>query len=327
MKVRLWAGLCLCIGLLACGGGGGGGSSTPPIQTAPLNNAGGIWFGSIYDEYYTNWITYAASNDSGYLVYSQNAIAGDIQNAIVGSIQLAGTDSDCTGSGPAYWWAMSEPWTAIWNNGNIKPYTSYNGNWNDQISDIGSISLTFDPLYDRPVAISSLAGTYTQNSSNNAITNVIITEEGFFNIDNFNGTISLIDATKNLFSVSIDSSSYTGLAWWSDGQSKNFLPNSLYIIWVGNSGENATILTNTAGSVEILNASGQNITGVWIAPHPETVWGSNLLTGTIANGASLSFANITPGNYDCQVQLADSTFKQDINFQVSASMASTFTVP
>jgi len=317
MKSGLTAVL-LSLAFLACGGGGGGGGSSAPPASG-IKNAGGIWYGLENDTHGNTYTTYAASSDQGYLVYYSGSTTG--------SLQLTGTDSDCGGSGPAFC-SCGESGISTWKNGNITPYTSYNYKWNANEGDFdGTGSLAIDLLYDRPVAISSLAGTYTQNSSDGSLTNVTITGGGALSIDGYNGTISLIDPTKNLFSVSINSSSYTGLAWWSDDQSGNFQANSLYIIWVGSSGGVTTILTNTAGSVEILNNSGQNITGAWIAPHPETAWGSNMLTGTIANGASLSFANISPGNYDGQVQLADTSYKQSLNFTVSSGATTTFTVP
>jgi hypothetical protein len=51
-----------------------------------------------------------------------------------------------------------------------------------------------------------------------------------------------------------------------------------------------------------------------------------LLTGTIADGSSLSFANISPGSFDGQVQLADATYQQDIDVQVAAGTTTTFIV-
>jgi hypothetical protein len=46
-----------------------------------------------------------------------------------------------------------------------------------------------------------------------------------------------------------------------------------------------------------------------------------------ANGASLNFANITPGSSVSQVQLVGSTFKQGTHFTVSAGANVSFNVP
>jgi hypothetical protein len=320
--------------ILACGGCGGGGSSAP---SGPPQNPAGLWAGQYTNETGVNKGSYpgfAAATQNGAIFcainYNPQAPTGTAGGgANVWSDQLKIDSSYFTGSGTIYYEVYTT--TNYWD-GSITEGSAIASTWSDPDGDSGRVDMSFDALYNRPVAMSSLAGTYTVSSAfRNIGTSVVFQTNGTFASGVISGTITQVAPTANLFNVAMnfsgDSTDYTGFAWWSDGQSANFVANSLYLVWAGGASWGVATLSNSAvGSLEIHNESGQNITGIWIAPHPETAWGSNLLTGTIADGSSLSFANISPGSFDGQVQLADATYQQDIDVQVAAGTTTTFIV-
>jgi hypothetical protein len=186
--------------------------------------------------------------------------------------------------------------------------------------------MTYDPLYDRPVALASLAGTYSLVQGDLPIgTNITIAANGSISGTvsggSVTGTLSSVDPGRNLFSLTLQipgcGTGNPSYAFWSDGRSANFNPNSLYFMWSCDFAEIA-VLASSAGAVEIVNNSDRAITGVWLMPDPESSWGTSLLTGEIAAGATMGFANINPGAYDCRVQLADNSYLQNLDFPVSS---------
>jgi hypothetical protein len=116
----------------------------------------------------------------------------------------------------------------------------------------------------------------------------------------------------------------SGFAFWSDGQSSHFTNNCLY--FMANNGISAVAVSfiKQAGTLNVKNSSGQEITGVWIVLHG-AAWGNNLLTADIPNQATHAFSGLSAGYYDLQVELADGTMLTSLDFSITTGINETYT--
>ena len=194
----------IAFALSACGGGGGGGGSgaisTPP---APVpTNAGGIWEGTsntsglilnfagvvtesnegrFFDDNGTQYIIDNISGNDGSITIDFTAVA---QFGFVFLDGSAVTTGSLTGT--------------------VVERTSINGNYSIATGESGTISLTYNSIYDRDSSLSKLSGTWDENGFG------ILTfdpDGSFFEQDTFgcvfDGQASIIDSAFNVYSLTM----------------------------------------------------------------------------------------------------------------------------
>ena len=209
----------LCFGLLAaCGGGGGGGSSGASFPT--LTNAYGIWVGSSTSGGMSIQIEgviargesrFVDENGTQYIVTGISGFDGEIRidfNAYAqfGYVFLDGSTS---GTGTI--------------TGVVRERTSINGNFSFSTGEAGTISFTYDALYDRDSSLEKLTGQW--NDEFGVMT--VDPDGSFFEQDQFgciyDGQASIIDVAYNAYRLAMtvsncgaDNGSYEGLAVLSD---------------------------------------------------------------------------------------------------------------
>ncbi|HJW73214.1 MAG TPA: hypothetical protein VJ486_10330 [Geothrix sp.] len=330
MLFRTLAALFLSLCFLACGGGGSSSSNNPP---PPPQNPAGLWTGTISSNAVGTLTAIAASNSQGVFRYY-----GSDDSQGVGQLSISG--SSFTGTGTIY--NSDGTTTALsLSSGVLTANTSFTAQWSGG-GYSGAMTFTHDSNHDRPVSISSLEGTYhaaSDKTSSGYTADVTISGSGTFlgssGGGNFTGSVSQIDPTMNLFSVSLqytgETTVYTGFGFWSDGQSANLDANSFYVQLSGGGSALAAVLAKqnpaATGSVTIINQSGQAISEVYITLTTDTTWGSNWLSSSIPNGSSRVIPNFAPGAYDCMVVVADGKSGTLMNFQITAGQTYTITVP
>ena len=180
--------------LTACGGGGGSdGGGTLPVPT----NAGGIWVGSSSAGGFTIFIEgiitesgegrFVDENGTQYIVTRITGNDGQIQinfNAYAqfGYVFLNGSTF---GTGTI--------------TGAVRERSSFSGNFSFSTGEAGTISFTYDPLYERDSSLTKIAGQW-----NEAFGVLIVDADGsFFEQDQFgcvyDGQVSIISANYNAY--------------------------------------------------------------------------------------------------------------------------------
>jgi len=296
----------LAVGLLAvfvgCGGGGGGSKAPDP---GPTQDPSGIWTGTFTLSGSSSQTLIAASTPGG-------SIRFWVEDGSLGVAQISVSGSTFTGSGTDYL-PDGTTQTITFSNTSLTTKTSLVCQVDFNVGDHGTVSMSYDPLYGRPVTVSALAGTFHADgskTSSGSTADLTISASGAIagssGAGAFTGTITQIDTAKNLFNVSInysgDSTTYTGYGFWSDGQSAKFDADTLYVqLSGGGSGFAAAVAKVLPGSVDIVNNCGDSLTDVYIVPSSTADWGSNLATSPIANGSSALYSGFAPGTYNCKV--------------------------
>jgi len=216
MKKSMISGITMSVALafLACGGGGGGtssgGSGTPPSTQDPA----GIWIGTNSTNGVGTTTVIAACDPQGNFRY----FASD-DSVGLGSLTVSG--ATFTGSGIVFP-SPASPLALALNGGTLSAANSLTSQWSAGGTS-GSLNLTFNTLYARPVTLASLAGDYQGSATSGTTPSLTILPDGTFQRtgsgEPFSGTITLIDTNKNLFRVTMTQAGedYTGLAFWSDG--------------------------------------------------------------------------------------------------------------
>ena len=89
-------------------------------------------------------------------------------------------------------------------NGTIVERTSFNGDWSLTTGESGSLSMTYDPLYERDSSLSKLEGMWDENGFGIAIFDP---DGAFFEQDIFgcvfNGQTSIIDPDYNVYEMNM----------------------------------------------------------------------------------------------------------------------------
>jgi len=185
--------------LTACGGGGGGTTAPPPPVPT---NVGGIWEGTsntsglildfvgvfteggegrFYDDRGTQYIVDNVSGNDGNVTMNFTAITQFGNVFLDDSTVTTGTVS-----------------------GTIVERTSFNGNYSVATGESGTISLTYNPIYDRDSSLAKLEGMWDQNGFGIATFNP---DGSFFEQDMFgcvfNGQASIIDPAYNVYALTM----------------------------------------------------------------------------------------------------------------------------
>lgn len=202
---RVLVALAAAGGLAACGGGGGdGGGSTTTPQTPPVQNAspGGIWDGTLSNgeevrglvtetgEFH--FITDTLTQYFGTVTTSGNNATGEFTGyTALGYVFL---DGSTRGTGTL--------------TGTVQARSSFTANTSFRTSagnnETGSVSLTYNPLYERDSSLGTITGNF-RDLATNTILNINPNGEAFAqNAANgcvLNGTVSIIDSDYNAYRV------------------------------------------------------------------------------------------------------------------------------
>jgi len=209
-RLRVLAPLLVAIaGLYACGGGGGGGGATAPTPTVPPpppppvpTNMGGIWEGTsntsglilnfagvitenrvgrFFDDNGTQYILSNISGNDGNVAIDFTAVAQ------FGFVFLDGSTLT-TGS----------------LTGTVVERTSFNGNYSIATGESGTISLTYNSIYDRDSSFDKLTGMWDEDGFGILTFNP---DGSFFEQDTFgcvfDGQASIIDPAYNVYSLTM----------------------------------------------------------------------------------------------------------------------------
>ncbi len=200
MRSKLNVAWVLILLLTACGGGGSGTTSAPP---APVStNVGGIWEGTsntsglildfvgvftedgegrFFDENGTQYIVSNVSGNDGSVTMNFTAVAQFGFVFLDGSTVTNGTVS-----------------------GTIVERSSFNGNYSVATGESGTISLAYDPIYDRDSSLAKLEGMWDENGFGIATFNP---DGSFFEQDMFgcvyDGQASIIDPAYNVYALTM----------------------------------------------------------------------------------------------------------------------------
>ena len=209
--------LAATLGLAGCGGGGGSDGGTLPVPT----NAGGIWVGSssaggmsiqiegvitengegrFVDENGTQYIVTSVSGNDGQIRIAFNAYAQ------FGYVFLDGSTS---GTGTI--------------TGTVRERASFSGNFSFSTGEAGTISFTYDTLYDRDSSLAKLTGLWDEGFG----VMTVDPDGSFFEQDQFgcvyDGRASIIDAAYNAYRLTMvvsncgtSNGSYQGVAILAD---------------------------------------------------------------------------------------------------------------
>lgn len=206
--------------LSGCGGGGGGGGSTN-LPTPVPTNPGGLWVGTSSGGGVTIYIEgiitedregrFVDENGTQYVVTSISGNDGSIRinfNAYAqfGYVFLDGSTS---GTGSI--------------TGTVNERSSFNGNFSFSTGEAGTVSFTFDPLYNRDSSLAKLQGQWDEGFG--VLT--VDPDGSFFEQDQFgcvyNGQASIIDSNYNAYRLTMTVSNcaasdgnYSGLAVLAD---------------------------------------------------------------------------------------------------------------
>lgn len=214
------------ITFLACGGGGGG-NSTPAGST---QSTAGIWTGTSTNG--SNSLTFIGLCDS-----QGNFRSSSSDNSVdVG--QLTVTGATFAGTGEIYNPAAVSSIT--FSNGIITTGISISGQWSGG-GESGALSATFDQLYNRPVTLASLAGSYVGVFTDGTSGSLTLQADGTYTsnpVGSFSGSVTLPDTSKNLFSVTYtnlgSNETLSGLGFWADSQVTSPLTANTFFVQVTN---------------------------------------------------------------------------------------------
>ena len=217
MKIKLLTSWIFVIGLTACGGGGGGDVATPPpapVATKP----GGIWQGT--------------SNTSGLILEFAGVITENGQGRFVDENgtqyilnNVSGNEGNVSLSFTAYaqfGFVFLDGSTVTTGSmtGTVVERTSFTGNYSVATGEAGTISLTYNSLYDRDSSLSKMVGQWDDSGYG---TLTVDSDGTFFEQDIFgcvyDGQVSIINADYNVYGLTMTVSlcgvgfdgDYTGL--------------------------------------------------------------------------------------------------------------------
>lgn len=210
--------LVLSASILGCGGGGGGGNSNTP---AVATNAGGIWIGT--------------SSGGGLTIQIQGVIAENNEGRFIDEngtqyiiTSISGNDGDIRINFNAYaqfGYVFLNGSTSGTGNitGTVRERSSFSGNFSFSTGESGTVSFTYDTLYDRDSSLAKLSGQW--NESYGIMT--VDPDGSFFEQDSFgcvySGQASIINTDYNAYRLTMTVSncggsngSYSGLGILAD---------------------------------------------------------------------------------------------------------------
>lgn len=222
--------------LAACGGGGGGTSASP---TATNQSFAGIWTGETVSS-----ATGTRMKVNGVALPSGEALFFAYQDGHVfnGSYTVSGASVNLTATAQwkDYMLGATESFSVGWNSaspfakltqtltasGAFTSSTSASLTYSASLGDKGSIGLTYWTIYERPSALTKLAGTY----SNGPGLSVTINADGTFSgtdrasyafgvtTRRYTGQFTILNASKNLYGLSLaaDGVTFNGYAFMVD---------------------------------------------------------------------------------------------------------------
>ena len=215
--VRVMSVLAIAVTLAACGGGGGGGgsgagsgpqSSPPPVQNA---SPGGIWHGTlgtgeevlglVTESGEFHFITDSFTQYFGTVTTSGNSATGQFTGYTY--IGYVFEDGSTRGSGTLT--------GTLQERATFTATTSFRTSAGNDVSN--SVSLTYDPLYDRDSSLQTIAGNF-RDIATGAIVSVNQNGEAFAQNPAtgcvLNGSVSIINAQYNAYRVEYTYSNCNG---------------------------------------------------------------------------------------------------------------------
>ncbi|WP_146100108.1 hypothetical protein [Limnohabitans sp. TS-CS-82] len=193
--------------LVACGGGGGGGSGTPATQ----QSAEGVWVGTTTSSSGTTTPAIGLVLDSGEYFFGSGS---DYSGVTFGNASVSGstiTSSNMRDYYPSLG-LVSGTFT-----GSVTTGSSMNVNISETVNGTaytGTGSLTFDPTYNEPSSLATIAGTYISPSAfTNSYTytvdaNGVLT--GASTSCTFAGQLTVRNSAKNIYNLSLTTGSTPG---------------------------------------------------------------------------------------------------------------------
>lgn len=210
-----------------CGGGSGGGGSVAPRDGDP----GGLWSGTLVVDGVpgTQDMVGISVADGRFRM-----ISVDTGGQFVGTVRVSG--SSVSGSGKAYapagtTWRDGSTVTTVSCTGTLAERRSLDGSWSTGAGESGTVSLDYDPDYEKDSALARVAGTWiVYDDALAPIATFTIEANGNLFAQNAigcttTGRISLIDARYNVYDVVTTVSGcpiagdYTGLGTLGDLES------------------------------------------------------------------------------------------------------------
>lgn len=188
--------------LSGCGGGGGdGGGTTTPSPPPVATNVGGIWEGTANTSglvlnlagVFTETGEGRFSDDNG-TQYIFSNVSGNDGNVTIDFVAVAQfgfvfLDGSTVSTGTI--------------SGTVVERVSIEGNYSVATGESGTISLTYDALYDRDSSLAKLTGSWSETTSI-----VTFDPDGTFFAQNvsgcvFDGQASIIDPTYNAYALAM----------------------------------------------------------------------------------------------------------------------------
>jgi hypothetical protein len=221
MKVRVL--VVLFFGFLAlssCGGGGGGSVSTPPPPPPSPTNAGGVWEGSTFINQGALTIetigVVTENNDEARFVNDEgtqfilSGVSGTDGNISATITAISGTGFTFTGGSTVTTGTLT---------GTLVERTSLDGNWSLNTGETGTITMSYNNLYDRGSDLARMPGIWGDSFgvfySVDAVGD-IFAQDAFGCV--YDGAVTIINASYNAYQVTLTVSNcpgtdgnYTGL--------------------------------------------------------------------------------------------------------------------
>jgi hypothetical protein len=203
------------LAFLGCGGGsssGGSGSDTNPSR------ANGIWHGTFVERGFTYNIS-ALTFDGEIVAYSQSAGAIYMGTYTVSGNQITGTVNGFFIGGGRF--------TTSTLNGTFAEQSDIGGTFSSSYGTTGTLSVSFDPLFNRPSPLALLEGTWSYTEPGYSIS-IDVDDQGEINGSDsdgcvFFGVASVLDPEHNTYGIDIDvtncgpvNDTYSGLAILND---------------------------------------------------------------------------------------------------------------
>ena len=227
---------CLLSGLLillsACGSGGGGSKAVVNVSSD------GIWNGTFHSNY-TN-TDYQATG----IVVGNEARFVNPQGTYQYAGNISTSGSNLSGTLNSY--TNGQLSEALGIGGSAQTAAFMNGTYTGNAGDTGTFSFTYNTLYDSPSSTSLFDGFSWQGPKAGGGTVSLSFSQGQFtgqdtNLCTYNGTISIIDSTHNVYRLNTTvncgtgSAGYNGLGFFADISDDTFIFN------ISNSSGNSSV--------------------------------------------------------------------------------------
>lgn len=202
-------GVCALVLLGSCGGGSGyGGSNPPPVNASP----GGIWNGT---ESASGLAITGLVDESGDFHFIRSDGVQYVGTAATSGDSISASVDGYTPFGTAFADGSTHGTGTV--SGTISARVSITANASfttdkGTVSN-GTLDLTFNPLYNQPSSLATLAGNYTDLATGDTVSidgAGVITAQDPTTGCVINGNVTIIDASYNAYGVQITHASCTG---------------------------------------------------------------------------------------------------------------------